>query len=88
MTEQEFRDRLAAEGITTVVTVEREPNGGLDLHTHPFEARLFVLDGDLTIVAEGTTRHCGPGDTFQLGANVQHTERYGPQGVRYLAGRK
>lgn len=88
MTEQEFRDQLAAEGFTTVVTVEREPDGSLDTHSHPFEARALILDGDITIVAEGVTQRCGPGDVFGLAANVPHTETYGPRGVRYLAGRK
>ncbi len=88
MTEQEFRDGLAAEGFATAVVVEREPNGSMDTHTHPFEARVLVLDGEITVVAHGRTQHCGPGDTFGLAANVPHTESYGPQGVRYLAGRK
>ncbi len=88
MTEQEFRDKLASEGFATFVTVEREPNGSLDTHSHPFEARALILDGDITIVANGVTQHCVPGDVFGLAADVPHIESYGPQGVRYLAGRK
>ena len=88
MTEQEFRNQLAADGITTVVAVEREANGFMDTHTHPFEARALILDGEITIVAEGNTQHCVAGDTFRLAANVPHTETYGPRGVKYLAGRK
>lgn len=88
MTEEEFRQWLAREGVDTVVTVEREPDGMLDTHSHPFEARALVIGGEITIEAEGQTRRYGPGDVFQLGANIPHIERYGPQGVRYLAGRK
>lgn len=88
MTEQEFRDLLASEGFSTVVAVEREPNGSMDTHTHPFEARVLVIDGEITVVSAGGTQLCRAGDTFQLAANVPHTETYGPQGVRYLAGRK
>lgn len=88
MTEDEFRQWLAREGVDTVVAVEREPDGMLDTHTHPFEARALVTAGEITIEAEGRTRRYGPGDVFQLGANIPHIERYGPQGVRYLAGRK
>lgn len=88
MTEAEFRQQLADDGITTVVTVEREPNGALDTHSHPFEARALILSGEITIVYDGRTIHCGPGETFRLDANVPHTEQYGPQGVTYLAGRK
>ncbi len=88
MTEQEFRDLLANEGFSTVVAVEREANGSLDTHSHPFEARALVTDGEITIVWAGGTQHCRAGDIFQLAANVPHTETYGPQGVKYLAGRK
>jgi quercetin dioxygenase-like cupin family protein len=87
MNEQEFRELLAANGFETVVLVEREP-GSLDLHTHPFEARGWVMEGELTIVSGHGTQHCGPGDSFHLAMNEPHTEGYGPQGVRYLAGRK
>ena len=52
MTEQQFRDQLASEGITTVVVVEREPNGSLDTHSHPLEARALILDGEITIVTD------------------------------------
>ena len=87
MTENEFRQLLASEGIETVVLVEREP-GSLDTHSHPFEARALILEGEITIVTDRGTQHCGPGDSFHLGANEPHTESYGPQGVKYLAGRK
>ena len=88
MTEQEFRKMLAEHGVETVVEVQREPNGSLDTHTHPFEASALILEGEITLVAEGKTTHFKAGDTFRLAANVPHTEHYGPQGVRYLAGRK
>ncbi len=88
MTEEQFRQHVAAQGFDTVVPVEREPNGALGLHTHPFEAMALVVAGEITIVVDGDIRRCGPGDTFHLGPNIPHTEQYGPQGVRYLAARK
>lgn len=88
MTETEFRQQLAAQGFETFVVVEREANGGLDEHTHPFDAHALILDGDITIVSGGQMVRCGPGETFQLAANTPHTESYGPRGVRYLAARK
>lgn len=87
MTETEFRTLLASEGFDAVVLVEREP-GSLDTHTHPFEARALILDGEITLVSKHGEQHFRPGDTFHLAANEPHTESYGPQGVRYLAGRK
>jgi quercetin dioxygenase-like cupin family protein len=87
MNQQEFEQLMQKEGFETVV-VERPANGSLDLHTHPFAARALILDGEITIVAEGRTQHCRSGDTFALDANIPHTEVYGPTGVRYIAGRK
>ncbi len=88
MTEEQFRKMMAEHGVETLVEVMREPNGSLDTHTHPFEANALILEGEITLVAEGKTTHFKAGDTFRLAANVPHTEHYGPQGVRYLAGRK
>lgn len=87
MTETEFREQLSSAGFETVVLVEREP-GSLGTHAHPFEARGLVLEGELTIVSDAGEQHCSAGQTFQLAANTPHTESYGPQGVKYLAGRK
>ena len=40
------------------------------------------------VVVDGKETHCRPGDTFHLNANIMHTETYGPNGVKYIAGRK
>ena len=87
MTQEEFEQQMQEQGYE-IALVERPANGSLDLHTHPFEARALVLDGEITIVAEGRTQHCRAGELFQLDANIPHTEVYGPQGVRYVAARK
>ena len=87
MTPEAFESQMQQQGYQTVV-VERPANGSLDLHTHPFEARALILEGEITIVAEGRTQFCKAGELFQLDANVPHTETYGPTGVRYIAARK
>lgn len=83
-----FLNLLRQEGYEQVITVEREANGIVDMHSHPFEARALILDGELRLVREGAEQVCRPGDEFHLEANALHTESYGPQGVRYLVGRK
>ena len=87
MTPEEFEQQMRQQGYETVV-VERPANGSLDLHTHPFEARALILEGEITIVCEGRTQFCRAGELFQLDANMPHTETYGPQGVKYIAARK
>jgi quercetin dioxygenase-like cupin family protein len=88
MTEQEFRKLLAEQGFDEPLLIERAAAAQLDNHVHPFEALALILSGDITISTEqgDTTYH--PGETFHLQPNELHREAFGPQGVRYLAGRK
>lgn len=84
----EFKQRLTAEGFSEVMMVERAPNGSLDVHTHPFEARAIVLEGEIRLCVGDKEEVCRPGDTFHLAAHQAHAESYGPQGVKYLVGRR
>lgn len=88
MEQQEFIDGLAREAFLETVTVEREADGFLDTHVHPFEAKALILTGQLTISVDDVERLYQPGEVFHLAANQPHAERYGPQGVSYLVGRK
>lgn len=88
MTEHEFRTLLAEQGFDAPVLVEREAATQLDNHVHPFEALALILSGDITISTEASDTTYHPGETFHLQANELHREAFGPQGVRYLAGRK
>jgi len=88
MDRDDFVEMLAREGFKTTVLVEREANGVLDHHSHEFEAKALILEGDLTIRVKGVDKHFKPGDVFHLLANVEHSERYGAKGVCYLVGRK
>jgi quercetin dioxygenase-like cupin family protein len=88
MEREQFINMLNREGFREIVTVEREANGSLDVHTHPFEAKALILDGELRLYGNGNEHVCKVGDIFHLQANEAHAERYGPQGVRYLVGRK
>ncbi|MBI2744975.1 MAG: cupin [Burkholderiales bacterium] len=83
-----FRRELQAAGFEQITTVTREPNGFLDTHTHPFEAKALILSGEITLVCGGREQRYQPGEVFHLALAEPHTERYGPQGVSYLVGRK
>ncbi len=82
-----FVRTLAEEGFPEPVLVTRE-HGAMDEHTHPFEAKALIVMGEITIGADGEERLYCVGDVFHLAAGQPHVERYGPQGVQYLAGRK
>lgn len=84
----EFIDMLAKEKFEEITTVVRDPNGSLDVHAHPFEAKALILDGDLQIRTGDTEKVYRVGDVFHICANESHSERFGTEGVRYLVGRK
>jgi len=88
MDRAEFETALHAQGYREVVDRRMEPNSINPEHSHEFDARLLVLEGEMTIVCEGEERTYGAGDSFAMSAGRRHTERCGPQGVRYLAGRR
>ena len=88
MEQDRFIEMLAREGYTEIVTVEREAYGFLDMHSHPFEAKALILDGELLLRIDDAEQVCKTGQLFHLRANQLHSERYGPEGVRYLVGRK
>jgi len=83
-----FIEQLSREGFQPPVLVEREALGSLDSHTHPFEAKALVIQGDLHIRTATGERHYGVGEVFHLAAHEPHLELFGTQGVRYLAGRR
>lgn len=85
----QFTEMLAREGFAEVVLIERQADGHLDVHAHPFEAKALVLEGEIRIrEAAGMERPYKTGDIFHLLANRKHEEWYGANGVRYLVGRK
>ena len=88
MSNAQFIQTLQQEGYPQPVEVQREPNGHLDDHTHPFEVKALVLEGEIQLMIHGRTKKYVPGDIFHLGLEEVHAETYGPQGVRYLAARK
>jgi hypothetical protein len=88
MTPEEFEVELKQLGFAPPVPVTREPNGHLDEHTHPFEARALIQRGEITLQVAGQPRTYRAGEVFHLSANTPHVETYGPEGVSYLAGRR
>jgi quercetin dioxygenase-like cupin family protein len=88
MTPAIFKAFLLAEGFPEPVLVERERNGFLDLHSHSFEVRALITHGQMEITIDGDRQSYGVGEAFHLTQNQVHSERYGSDGVRYLASRR
>ena len=88
MKNDEFLSMLSEENFPEPTLVVREKSGFLDSHSHPFEVKALVIEGQIELVMDGVKRGYLPGDVFHLHHEQVHTERYGNQGVTYLASRK
>ena len=85
---EQFLQSLKEAGYPDPVEVQQPPNGHLGNHTHPFGVQALVIEGFIEIEIAGKINQYAAGDVFQLGFEQLHAERYGPQGVKYLASRK
>jgi quercetin dioxygenase-like cupin family protein len=83
-----FESALREQGYAEVVDRRMEANALNPEHAHEFDAHLLVLEGAMTIAAEGSERTYRAGETFSMSAGCRHAEQSGPEGVRYLAGRR
>jgi quercetin dioxygenase-like cupin family protein len=88
MNQAQFIQEMQEAGFPDPIEVQQLPNGGLGNHTHPFAVRALVIEGYIDIEIAGNSHRYAQGDIFQLSCNELHAERYGPQGVKYLASRK
>jgi quercetin dioxygenase-like cupin family protein len=82
-----FRGGLLRDGYTAA---ERTlpPGPPVPPHAHDFHAKGMILEGSFILTAGGKATTYGPGEVFTMPAGTEHGEATGPQGVRYVAGRK
>ena len=88
MEREAFEAELAALGFDEVLTREWPPNHVEATHTHPFEVRALMLHGQLELSCDGEKRTYRSGEIFTLPQAQPHSEQYGPEGAKYLVGRK
>jgi quercetin dioxygenase-like cupin family protein len=88
MDRADFEAELHAQGYQQIVDRRMEPGTVNPEHAHEFDAQLLILEGEMTVSCDGAERTHRAGDTFAMTAGRRHTERCGPAGVRYLAGRR
>jgi mannose-6-phosphate isomerase-like protein (cupin superfamily) len=87
MNRSEFEADLRREGYE-VREGEIKPNVHREAHAHDFDARMFVLDGSITLVFGTDCCVYGPGDSCMVPADTLHEEHTEADGVRYVAGRR
>ncbi|BDG73004.1 cupin domain-containing protein [Roseomonas fluvialis] len=83
-----FEAALRAEGFADVATKFVPHAPPTPEHSHPFDVRALVLEGEVTLICAGESRRYGPGEVFAMAQGRAHAEAVGPAGVRYLVGRR
>lgn len=82
-----FEAQLAADGFAIL---PRDLRAGTVVpdHVHEFEVRALVTGGAIDIEKDGESRTYGPGEIFTVARGQPHAERIGPDGARYIVGRR
>ena len=83
-----FEQQARASGFDQVLQRQWPALHETGTHTHPFEVRAVVVQGEFWLTVGEQTRHLRAGDTFELQRDVAHAERYGPDGATYWVARR
>ena len=57
-------------------------------HSHPFDVRALVTQGDITLTIDEVRTQYREGEIFTMVAGCTHAENVGSSGVTYLVGRR
>ena len=83
-----FEAALVKDGYKDIETKALRGDYRAREHSHPFDVRALVLAGEITLAWNGADRSFAAGDVFTMDAGCAHAEAAGPDGVRYLVGRR
>ncbi|MBV8735974.1 MAG: hypothetical protein JO007_01700 [Alphaproteobacteria bacterium] len=83
----EFEAGLRREGYS-VVNASLTPNLRVANHCCDFDAKLFVLGGEITVTRDNKPEIFRAGQCCEVPANCMHAEHVGPEGVAYVSGRR
>jgi mannose-6-phosphate isomerase-like protein (cupin superfamily) len=88
MDRAEFETELRAQGYQDIAERQMPANQINPGHAHEFDARLLILEGEMTITRDGEEHTYRAGDSCAVSAGCRHAERVGREGVQYIAGRR
>jgi quercetin dioxygenase-like cupin family protein len=88
MNTDNFKETAERDGFEMDRPFDLSPNKKNAEHTHPFDARVMVVAGEITITSAGNSKTYGPGGICDMAAETPHTESVGPEGVTLLVGRR
>ena len=87
MDRTEFESELRRDGYRVVNTAVK-PNLVVGNHCHDFDAKAFILGGEISITRDNNLVTFRAGDCFAVPAGCMHAEHVGPEGVALLSGRR
>jgi quercetin dioxygenase-like cupin family protein len=61
--------------------VDNQPGQGPDLHKHPYTETWVVLEGEVTVTADGVDHRAGVGDILVVGPDTPHRFRAEGEGT-------
>ena len=85
ITEQEAKAILLKRGHKNIVTFTFPKGDVKEAHEHPFDSDVVIVSGSIKIVVADKEYNLAPGDEFQLGAGIKHSEFMGEDGVTLVA---
>ena len=84
-TEQDAKAILLERGHKNIVTFTFPKGDVKEAHEHPFDSDVVIVSGSIKIVVADKEYNLAPGDEFQLGAGIKHSECMGEDGVTLVA---
>jgi quercetin dioxygenase-like cupin family protein len=89
MNAEDFLAGLKADGYDEIEHKSVSAGTRFGEHQHAWDARLLVVEGELTLGLGGGTRTYRPGETFEVGRERPHSERYADdRETRLIVGRR
>lgn len=88
MTDEDFITRCQADGYADIERKQNPANFTSQMHTHAFDARVFVAAGLMTLGRNGAAETFHPGDHCDVPAGQVHAEGWGPEGASVIVGRR
>lgn len=88
MNEKELESLLKDEGFSGIFVHTDRPGAHYPDHTHSGITAHIVLDGEITVSSEGSTKTYRVGERFDVPAGTVHSASIGPSGCRYMIGEK
>ena len=81
-----FESQLRSDGYLDIRHRSLEQGVDTTPHTHPFDTRLMVLQGEMRVELEHETRVARAGEVVEIARDESHCERYGAGPIVFVAG--